>query len=213
MSKKGSNDSIRFYRNKFWFKVEKFNHPFFLPKYFAQMIGNKKSVHIADLGAAMIATTGNLWDGADIHVHASDLLADEYAEIWKDKGESQMIPVEKQDMEKLTYRDNMFDIVHCVNALDHTSDPRAALREMIRVCRPGGWIYLRHIQNEADRQSYKGMHQWNIEKKGDDCQFWNKSDRFLLSEVDVRFVTEMRSGDSSPFYPPEESVVLTMQKI
>ncbi len=213
MNKKGVDDAIKFYRSKFRWKIEKFNRPFFLPKYFTPMIGDKKDVHIADLGAAMIATTGNLWNGADIHIHASDLLADEYASIWKERGVEQLIPIEKQDMEKMTYDDNVFDIVHCVNALDHTENPKAALFEMIRVCKPGGWIYLRHVPNEAERQSYKGLHQWNIVKEGGDCLFWNRDSRFLLSEIDDRFITEIRNSDSSPFYPPEESVVSILQKI
>ena len=50
---------------------------------------------------------------------ASDLLADEYNEIWKSTNRVILNPVTKQDMEALTYPDNSFDIVHCVNALDH----------------------------------------------------------------------------------------------
>ena len=90
--------------------------------------------------------------------------------------------MEKQDMENLTYEDEMFDIVHCANALDHCVDPHKALKEMFRVCKVGGWIYLRHTPNEGKRHRYTMQHQWNIEVVGEDCRIWNYQGEFMLSE-------------------------------
>lgn len=47
-----------------------------------------------------------------------------------------------ENMEKLTYEDNSFDLVVCINALDHTQDAWTAVTEMIRVCKPKGWVYI-----------------------------------------------------------------------
>lgn len=44
--------------------------------------------------------------------------------------------------ENLCFRDNYFDVVFSLNALEHIANPLAALREVIRVTRPGGIIYL-----------------------------------------------------------------------
>jgi ubiquinone/menaquinone biosynthesis C-methylase UbiE len=47
------------------------------------------------------------------------------------------------DAYALDFADNTFDIVHAHQMLQHLSDPVAALREMARVCRPGGIVAAR----------------------------------------------------------------------
>lgn len=47
------------------------------------------------------------------------------------------------DMESLDLPDASFDVVHAHQVLQHVSDPVRALREMGRVCRPGGLVAAR----------------------------------------------------------------------
>lgn len=47
------------------------------------------------------------------------------------------------DVYELPYADGEFDVVHAHQVLQHLTDPVAALREMSRVCRPGGVIAVR----------------------------------------------------------------------
>jgi len=47
------------------------------------------------------------------------------------------------DVYALDYADASFDVVHAHQVLQHLSDPVAALREMRRVCRPGGIVAAR----------------------------------------------------------------------
>ena len=47
------------------------------------------------------------------------------------------------DVYALPYPDDSFDIVHAHQVLQHLADPVAALREMGRVCRPGGLVAAR----------------------------------------------------------------------
>ena len=42
------------------------------------------------------------------------------------------------DVYALDLDDDTFDVVHAHQVLQHVADPVAALREMRRVCRPGG---------------------------------------------------------------------------
>jgi SAM-dependent methyltransferase len=44
--------------------------------------------------------------------------------------------------EQLPFRDRQFDVVSCLGALEHFVDPQAALREMVRVVKPGGVFIL-----------------------------------------------------------------------
>jgi len=175
-----AKNTLYFYRAKFRSKLAKFNLPSQLPDYFGPMIGDKKEVTIAELGAGPICTIGNSWKDAKVKIYASDVLQNEFAHLWGKYGATPVVPVEYQDMEHLTYPDSFFDIVHCVNALDHTPLARQALSEMIRVCKTGGWVYLRHMQNQRSR--YHGMHAWDTIEVNGETIFSNKKERFSLKE-------------------------------
>ena len=47
------------------------------------------------------------------------------------------------DTHHLGFPDDSFDVVHAHQVLQHVADPVAALREMRRVCRPGGHVAVR----------------------------------------------------------------------
>ncbi len=47
------------------------------------------------------------------------------------------------DVHKLDFADDTFDVVHAHQVLQHVADPVQALREMRRVCRPGGIVAAR----------------------------------------------------------------------
>ena len=172
------------YIRKFARKLEQYNNTAKLPDYFAPMIGNKKQVKIAELGAGPINTIGNAWPDTAVEIFASDSIQPEYEKLWKEHGAVPVVPIVYENMERLTYPDAMFDIVHCVNAVDHTPDARAALAEFHRVCKPGGWIYLRHAPDQMRR--FGGMHAWNIRMEGGECVFEGKHERFMLEGFESR---------------------------
>jgi ubiquinone/menaquinone biosynthesis C-methylase UbiE len=51
----------------------------------------------------------------------------------------------------LPFADASFTLVTCSAALHHMRDPRPALAEMARVCRPGGRIVVRDVTPEVDK--------------------------------------------------------------
>jgi SAM-dependent methyltransferase len=53
------------------------------------------------------------------------------------------------DVYALDLPDDSFDVVHAHQVLQHLTDPVAALREMARVCRPGGVIAVRDVDYGA----------------------------------------------------------------
>ncbi len=181
------NRTAYFYRHKFKGKETLFNKPGLLPSYFKELIGDKKEVRIAELGSGPVNTIGNEWPGVAVTVIASDILWPEYQKFWKEK--SPIVSIEYQDMEKLTYQDESFDIVHCRNALDHTPNFFKALEEMKRVCKVGGWIYLAHAPGQKTR--YGGMHSVDFEtiklpgftseiKDGLIINTWQKTSQYSL---------------------------------
>ena len=53
------------------------------------------------------------------------------------------------DAHALTFADGTFDVVHAHQVLHHVSDPVRVLREMRRVCRPGGLVAARETDYAA----------------------------------------------------------------
>lgn len=56
---------------------------------------------------------------------------------------------EQGDALALPFEADTFDVVHAHQVLQHLGDPVGALREMARVCKPGGWIAARDADYAA----------------------------------------------------------------
>lgn len=56
---------------------------------------------------------------------------------------------QKADALSLPFENGIFDVVHTHQVLQHLTQPVAALREMMRVCKPGGWIAARDADYAA----------------------------------------------------------------
>ncbi len=52
------------------------------------------------------------------------------------------ISCKNASIQNLPYPDNYFDLVYCVEALEHVPHPAAAIKEMTRVLRPGGRLII-----------------------------------------------------------------------
>ena len=191
---KGQDHEVAFWRNFLERRGREYEKARPLSSLFNFMIDGKDRVRIANLGAGAVSLIGEVWEGTEVEVVASDILANEYAAIRSELGINLYTPVEYEDMTDLLWKDNAFDIVFCANALDHCQRPRQAIAEMVRACKLGGWVYLRHIPHEGKRRGYKGLHQWNIDAYGDgDCEFWTRgrTQHFLLSECCAGFTTRI----------------------
>src|SRR5690606_17280474 len=66
------------------------------------------------------------------------------------------------DVYGLDLADDSVDVVHAHQVLQHLTDPVAALREMRRVCRPGGVVAVRDVDYETMTWSpaSDGMTHW-----------------------------------------------------
>lgn len=175
--------------------IRQYNRFFPGPYYFARFLRNKKEVKIADLGSGPVCILGNMWSGVELKIYASDINQPEYAKMVEKENVKLITPIEYQDMENLTYPDGFFDVVHGANALDHTKDAKKALSEMKRVCKKGGYIYLRHLHRQKTVNRGNG-HYWDAGKAG----FSNGTslvtlDGFLTSD-DGFFIISIMKKDS-----------------
>jgi len=181
-------------------KLTYFNRALPLLDYFIPLIGDKKEVKIADIGSGPYPTTGQLLPGVKVELYHSDLRG--FENFWNNNQTVPLYPIEVQDMEELTYEDNFFDIVHCVNALDHTKDALSAVKEMIRVCKPGGWVYVDCSLNQHSVRKKK--HYWDAKEDG---KFINETGEFDLK--DFGFKVKYIDNHGEPQY---NKIIGTLQK-
>lgn len=113
---------------------------------------------ILDVGSGSIPKLSSAYDG--IEITCADL---------------KLVPAE--NMEHLSYSDNTFDIVSCVNALDHTRDARSAIKEMIRVVKRGGLVYIDCAL--IQRTQSGGHHYWDALEDG---TFKSKDEQFNIKD-------------------------------
>lgn len=59
------------------------------------------------------------------------------------------VDFEVADVHALDFADGSFDVVHAHQVLQHVTDPVQALREMRRVCAPGGVVAVRDVDYSA----------------------------------------------------------------
>lgn len=181
--------------------IAKYNKENPLADYLVPFMGNKEMVTILDVGSGPYSTIGHVLNERNVMLSLVD--NQDFTLFWEKYNTKPYYLVEYQDMEKLTFDDNSFDIVHSANALDHTDDALVAAQEMIRVCKPGGWVYIDCHLDQADTGH---KHKWNAKADG---MFINGEGRmFNLRQFgfQIRFID---NGGESRY----NKIIATLQKI
>lgn len=168
--------------------IAKWNKPNPLADFLIPFIGDKKYVTILDIGSGAYSVIGNYLDGVTIDLKLCD--TQDFTSFWEKYNAKPFLPVHNQDMENITYPDNIFDIVCCINALDHTNDALKAVKEMIRVCMPGGYVY---IDCHLDQLDTGHKHKWNAKSDG---VLTNKKESFDLKDLGFKINFVDNGGES-----------------
>jgi ubiquinone/menaquinone biosynthesis C-methylase UbiE len=113
------------------------------------------------------------------------------------------------DVHRLDLPDDRFDVVHAHQVLQHVADPVQALREMARVCRPGGLVAVREsdyraftwFPDSAGLTRWMELYQAAATANGGEPQ----AGRRLLSWAHEAGLTDVRAGSSTwCFATPED---------
>jgi len=81
--------------------------------------------------------------GRVVAVDSAQAVLEQAAGYAAEAGYADRIDFAVADVHELEFPDDTFDVVHAHQVLQHVSDPIRALREMRRVCRPGGIVAAR----------------------------------------------------------------------
>lgn len=140
-------------------------------------------LRVLDVGSGPMTILGKKFRGKEIDLTAVDALADIYRRIEFPLG-LPLVKPRRCDSEKLVaeFGENVFDLTHARNTLDHGYDPILAIREMIAVTKPGGFIATEHAANEAVTGNWNGFHQWNFHVEDRDLKVSNKTSVYSVRD-------------------------------
>jgi ubiquinone/menaquinone biosynthesis C-methylase UbiE len=140
----------------------------------AKRVGkNIGELKILDLGCGAYNGIGGMCGEEKLNVVHADYLADVYNQVLKEFNldEYPFKPV-FADMTDLKYKDGEFDVVHCLNTMDHCADALKAFEEVKRVAKYV--VYTGHYRNVETMAPVgsKGLHRWNIDRDGESLIVW-----------------------------------------
>ena len=101
------------------------------------------TARIVDVGcgtgqlACLLGLKGRQVLGVDYSRHSL-----EHARRLRDRFELSNVSLNRADLLRIPLRDASFDIVFCNGVLHHTSDPFGGFQQLVRVCRPGGYLIV-----------------------------------------------------------------------
>jgi SAM-dependent methyltransferase len=95
-----------------------------------------EGARVLDAGCGSGRTLEELEPYGEVHGIELD---PEAAEVARSRGVGE---VEIGRLEDLPWEDARFDLVTCLDVIEHTPDDRVTLSELRRVCKPGGWLLV-----------------------------------------------------------------------
>ena len=137
---------------------------------------------ILDVAAGPVSNVGWMDGDRPLDVTAVDALAAEFNAILDEFGlepPQRTLASDGEQLETL-FNAEEFDIVHIRNGLDHCYEPLKVLDQALRVTRRGGTVMIVGYLNEAEFESYIGLHQWNVDVQDGDVVIWRPGERYSL---------------------------------
>lgn len=141
-------------------------------------------VDLLDVGAGPLTVLGKKCKGRTLRIVAIDPLAQAYDKLLSKHGVTPPVRTIRGDAEQLSaqFGRESFDLVYAQNCIDHSYSPEAAILEMVRVVRKDGFVVLKHSANEAEKQRYEGLHQWNLCQEDGDLIISTKTSKLNFTQ-------------------------------
>ncbi len=160
------------------------------------------TIKVLDVGAGLITCVGKKLPGYTVENTAVDALGDAYRGVLE---RAEVVPpvwTEQCESEKLSQKfgENVFDLSYARNTIDHSYDPVAAIREMVKVVKPGGAAVLEHAPDEAEEERYHGLHQWNLRCENGRFIVWRHDTRIDVGTELAGEATVELARDSLPLH-------------
>ncbi|QSB16861.1 class I SAM-dependent methyltransferase [Natronosporangium hydrolyticum] len=135
---------------------------------FAEQTG--RPALILDAGAGPFSTLAWASEQRLAEVVAVDPLAEAYAQMLAEYGYEYPVIARTGSGEQLCdlFPEAHFDVVYSRNALDECVSPHEMLRQLVRVLRGGGLLFLEGTVAEGTRQGWVGLHQHDLVPVEDD---------------------------------------------
>jgi 2-polyprenyl-3-methyl-5-hydroxy-6-metoxy-1,4-benzoquinol methylase len=137
-----------FIKSEIWEEMEN-STLFLISKYIYNV--QIKSIKILDIGVGLgriLQKIKNTFPEKELELYGIDISIG-YLSVAKTKG----IEVSCSNIEDLPYKDNFFDIIICTDVLEHVVDINASIKEVKRVLKNGGYLFIR-VPNKEDLSQY-----------------------------------------------------------
>jgi ubiquinone/menaquinone biosynthesis C-methylase UbiE len=124
-----------------------------------ELTSKKNEISVLDFGAG----TGNLslkFLNFQCRVTACDVSEKSLNVLKKKSKNHKNLITQKINGDKLPFPDNSFDIISTYSVLHHIPDYLSAVKEMIRVCKPGGLVYIDHEANKNHWNPSQELSEW-----------------------------------------------------
>jgi SAM-dependent methyltransferase len=140
---------------------------------------------VLDVNPGAVSSLGPKLAGKTLSLVVADPRAAAYLDLLRRLGISYAAELVAAAPEALADRlgEDRFDLVMYDNALDLCDDPAEAMRQMMRVLRPGAWACVAGTCNVARMEAYGGARLWNIDVREGRLVAWNRTDEHDLQAV------------------------------
>ncbi len=106
-------------------------------------------------------------------------------------------------LEELPWESETFDLITCLDVLEHLPDDRVALRELLRVTKPGGWMV-------ATVPAYQSL--WSYHDEANHHYRRYERSTFRAAAIDGGWQVERMTAFNSILFPPAAIVRLAQRR-